>query len=225
MRIAKRIFGCVVLLITIASVARAETAEELYTRGRAIEDKTAGDAREAQSNLKDARELYVQALEAKPGAALEAYIRSGLANTSFFLDDYNKAIEEWTAAFPRLPEGELKAWALYRIGLSQQRLGKFEQADKTLARVQQEYKDSVPARRAKEKQGARSFYVQLAVFASTPTAEAAAAELRKQGMTPVMSNDSKGNRVMKLGPYATYTEARGVKGKMGEKYPDALIAP
>src|SRR2546423_9377743 len=52
-----------------------ESAEQLYVRGRAIEDRTAGDAREAHENLREARDLYTQALERRPSHGLEAYIR------------------------------------------------------------------------------------------------------------------------------------------------------
>ena len=65
------------------------------------------------------------ALAAKPAQPLEAYLRAGIANSSYFLEDYATAAREWAAAYPHVNDADAKAWVLYRAGLSEQRLGRF----------------------------------------------------------------------------------------------------
>ncbi len=201
------------------------SAEALYLKGRSFEEKTAGDQAEAKANLQSARAAYIQALEQMPRQPLEAYIRASLANVAYFQDDYPTAISQWSAAYDKLDKDDLKAWALYRIGLSQQRLGQFAQADQTFVNVQQLHPNTVPAQRAREHQGARAFFVQLATFASPASATRAAAELQRQGVAASTAADSAGHSVLRIGPISSYTQAAYYKTRFAEQYPDAVVLP
>jgi len=201
------------------------SAEALYLKGRSLEEKTAGDQSEAKANLQSARSAYIQALEQMPKQPLEAYIRASLANVAYFQDDYPTAISQWTAAYDKLDKDDLKAWALYRIGLSQQRLGQFAQADQTFANVQQFHPNTIPATRAREHQGARAFFVQLATFASPASATRAAAELQQKGVTASTAADSAGHSVLRIGPISSYSQAAYYKTRFAEQYPDAVVLP
>ena len=203
----------------------AGSAEALYLKGRSLEEKTAGDQAEAKANLQSARSAYIQALEQMPKQPLESYIRASLANVAYFQDDYPTAISQWTAAYDKLDKDDLKAWALYRIGLSQQRLGQFAQADQTFANVQQLHPSTIPAQRAREHQGARAFFVQLATFASPASATRAAAELQRQGVTASTAADSAGHSVLRVGPISSYSQAAYYKARFAEQYPDAVVLP
>ena len=79
-----------------------------------------------------------------------------------------------------------KGYVLYRIGLCQQRLGRFEQADKTFAAVAANFPRTDAAARAKEKVGVRNFSVQVATFASPQNADTAIHALRGQGFAPAL---------------------------------------
>src|SRR5205823_8410190 len=142
---------------------------------------------------------------------------------SYYMDDYSTAIEQWATAYPNLDDKDQKAWALLRIGLSQQRLGHFEQADGTLARVMREYPDAPPAKAAREKIGVRQFYVQLAAFANAGSALNASYEMRKAGLVTSLGMDTQGRHLLRVGPLGTYAEARGVKARVAGQYPDAMI--
>ena len=65
----------------------------------------------------------------------------------------SRPLEQWSQAYPHLTDPDQRVWALYRIGLCEQRLGRFEHADATFAQVQKQYPGTVPAARAREKQG------------------------------------------------------------------------
>ena len=130
---------------------------------------------------------------------------------AYFQDDYNTAIAQLTSAYDNLDSTDLKAWCLYRIGLSQQRQGKFEDADKTFALVQQNHAGTVPAQRAHDRQGARAFYVQLATFAQPASADRAIADLKKQGVTATRVASPEGHALLRVGPIASYTQAAFMK--------------
>ncbi|MGB7159728.1 MAG: SPOR domain-containing protein [Tepidisphaeraceae bacterium] len=203
----------------------AGSAEALYLRGRAFEGKTAANPHEAKANLQSARSSYVEALNRKPPTQLEARIRSSLANVAYFQDDYATALTQWQAALPRMENADTRAWTIYRIGLCQQRLGQFEQADQTFAAVQKQQPGTEPARRAAQHAGARSFFVQLATFKSAANADQASAALRREGVEPVREANAQGFQLLRVGPVKSYAQAVSLKTKYADRYPDAIILP
>ena len=205
----------------------AGSAEALYLRGRALEGMAMSttDAAASRANLQSARASYIQALGLNPPQPTLAYIQSSLANVAYFQDDYQTALSQWAAAYDKLDRNDLRAWALYRIGVSQQRLGQFDAADRTFTQVQQVYPRTPQAQRAREHQGARSFYLQLATFASASTADSAAATLRSQGANPLRLRDAQGHQLIRLGPFTTYLQAAASKSRYARSYPDAIILP
>ena len=118
-----------------------------------------------------------------------------------------------------------KSYALYRIGICQQRLGRFDHADQTFAMVQQQFPNSEAAAKAKQHQGARGFTVQLATFSSSNNAEAAAANLRREGAIPARAVDAQGHSVVSVGPFQDYSQAQAARARFASVYPDALIVP
>ena len=141
------------------------------------------------------------------------------------MDDYAAAMREWAMAYDRLEDPDAKAWVLYRLGLCHQRSGSFQQADKLFAQVQQEYPNTIPAQRAHERQGARSFTVQLATYANRGTADAAVAALRREGVAPTQVLDPQGRTVVRVGPMSNYQQALTLKQRYAQRYPDAIILP
>src|SRR5581483_11741264 len=114
------------------------SAEALYLKGRALEQKTVSPD-QMRASMLQARDAYSQALQQNPGPQLGPLIHAGLANTSYFLDDYATALAEWTSAYPGFSDPAVASFMLYRMGLCQQRLGQFAAADQTFATVQQQF--------------------------------------------------------------------------------------
>jgi outer membrane protein assembly factor BamD (BamD/ComL family) len=204
------------------------TPQALYLKGRSYEGKNAAGVTEdqAKANLQAARECYINALGENPLQPLAAYIRTSLGNVAYFQDDYSTAISQFSTAYENLDRDDLKAWSLYRTGLSQQRQGQFAEADKTFAAVEQRHPSSLPAQRAREHQGARAYYVQLATYAQPPTADKAVADLKKQGVANAARVDGpEGRAYLRVGPIASYNQAQYTRTRFLNKYPDALIIP
>jgi outer membrane protein assembly factor BamD (BamD/ComL family) len=178
-------------------------AEAWYLRGRALEGRTTANTTESRANFSAARDAYQQALRFNPAPSLEGRIHAGLANVSYWLDDFATAQSEWTRASESLTDPSARAYTLYRIGLCQQRQGQFSEADQTFARVQTEYPGSDAAAKAKLHAGFKAFSVQLATYANAATADAAVDALRRQGTTPTKTVDSAGRTVVSIGPAHT----------------------
>jgi tetratricopeptide (TPR) repeat protein len=197
-----------------------QTAEALYREGQALETKP--DA--GRQDFMAARDAYTQALQLQSSPELDARIRAGLANASYWLDDYPTAIREWTTAYPNLADDATRSFVLYRIGLCQQRLGQFGQADQTFAKVQQEFPGTDAAKRAGQHQGIKGFTVQLATFANPKSADAEIDKLRRQGVAPAKAQSATGT-VVSVGPVQTYAQAMDLKNRFAATYPQAVIVP
>jgi tetratricopeptide (TPR) repeat protein len=203
------------------------SAEALYLEGRVHEQKAkdATNPSQAREQLRTARGIYQRALAAKPPQPLDAYLRAGLANVSYFLEDYGTAAREWGAAYPQINEPDAKAWVLYRAGLSEQRQGRFAQADQRFAEVQQLFPGSEQARRASAHQGAAGFYVQVGTFANNANADHTAGMLKAQGYSPVKATDPGGRQTIAVGPVASYAQAKTLRDRIVAQYPGAVIVP
>jgi len=205
----------------------AGSAEALYLEGRVHEQKAqeAPNPAAAREQLRTARSVYQRALATKPAQPLEAYLRAGIANTSYFLEDYPTAAREWDAAFPHVNDPEAKAWVLYRAGLSEQRQGHFPQADRHFAEVQQLFPGTEQAKRAATHQGAAAFYVQVGTFGSNANADNTAGVLKAQGYAAVKAADPSGRQSVAVGPVPTYQQARTLRDRLVAQYPGAIIVP
>ena len=176
-------------------------------------------------NLSNAYAAYLDALKANPADPLAARIYAGIANTFYWQDDFTNAWRNWVKAYDLSPEGADRAYMLYRIGLCQQRLGQFDDADRTLAAVQQQYPNTDASRRAAQKRGARAFAVQVATFASPQTAESAMNALRREGFVPTKLANSQGQTVVTVTPFTNYQQAQAAKLRLAGLYPDAVVVP
>jgi tetratricopeptide (TPR) repeat protein len=200
-------------------------AQAYYLKGRAVESRPKPVPSAASADLAAARALYEQALAQKPPEPEESKIRSALANVAYFQDDYTTALGNWNAAAKNLPTQEDRAWAMYRIGLSQQRLGRFDQANNTFEQVQRTYPNSEQARRAAERAGNKAFRVQVATFATPTPADQVIQKLRARGLSPTRQSDLQGRSVVVIPELPTYQAAKDVRAKVVSDFPDALILP
>jgi outer membrane protein assembly factor BamD (BamD/ComL family) len=203
----------------------AGAPEALYLRGLALEQKVAPSPQESRANLQAARASYIEALSRRPHDELETRIRAALGNVAYFQDDYQTAISQFAVAVPKLEQNDTRAWSLYRMGLCQQRLGQFQQADQTFTMVQKQHPNTEPARRAKEHEGARAFYVQLVTFKTVASADKAAAALKREGVEPVRATSAQGYQQIRVGPVNSYAQAQSLKSRFADRYPDAIIIP
>lgn len=221
-----------------AVLARGDTstswhADALYIRGRALEAKAAqagqqGQTAIAKQHLIWAGDAYVRSIQKATSPVLQGLARAGWANVAFFLDDFPVAAREWTVAVPLTKDPGARAWMIYRVGLSRQRMGWFEGADRAFEQVVREYPQDAggdPARRAQAAMGARAFYVRAATFTSAAAADREVRELKKQGVSAVRFDDTAGRSVVRVGPIPTFADARVIQSRVAGRHRDATIEP
>ena len=200
-------------------------AEAYYIRGRAAEQSPATSRAQLQANLQRARSSYIEALRNNPPKKLQTYIRVSLGKVAFFQDDFATAAQQLAAAYPQLDDKDLKGGALYYLAKSQQRGGQFVVADSLMATVMKEFEGSEWARRAADTRGARAFYVQLAIYKIQASAELAIKALRQRSLTPLLMRDAQQRLLLRLGPFATYAQARDMRDKVALLFTDAMVIP
>ena len=202
-------------------------AEALYLRGRAYEEKSQQDLTSPEQDVARAQTAYTQALALKPRPGVEGLIRTGLGNVLYFQNKFPQAITELSAGYDKLERNGDKAWALYRVGRCQQRVGQWEQADRTFAKVAQQFPGTEQARRAAEHTGQRAFWVQVGTYAGAAQADAVVAEMKKMGLTAGKYTDATrpGVQLVRVGPLTTYDAAVGVKNRVWGRYTTAIIVP
>jgi tetratricopeptide (TPR) repeat protein len=200
-------------------------AEAWYLKGCALQQRDAADRYQSQANLQAARTAFIAALQLSPSPTLEAYIRASLGNVAFYEDDYTTAITQLSLALEQLHSPDQRAYALYRIGLSQQRLGRFTDADKSFGSVLGGYPGTAAAQGARDHYGLRAFYVQLAAYSAPATANFAASDVKRYGYTPQFTTNARGLHVLRVGPFSTYDEARAAQYRLTQRFPDGKIIP
>jgi outer membrane protein assembly factor BamD (BamD/ComL family) len=208
----------------------AGTAEALYLQGRVFEQRSTveeaeGRQDQAKIDLQAARDAYVRGLNQRADPRVMALLHAGVANTAYFQEDYATAMNEWAVAYPNLSPPDAQAWALYRIGICQQRLGRFEQADRNFAAVKQDFPGSVPAKRAAEHIGARAFYVQVGAYADAANADKIAASLQSQGYRAARAAGPGSRQEVRVGPAFNYADAKTLLARLQPAYKDAMIEP
>ena len=201
------------------------TAEALYLKGRAYEQRAKPMGPQAGGDMATAAGLYQQALTLSPAPKLEGFIHTSLGNVQYWRDDYASALQQFSSAYDLLETADLKSFVLYRAGLCQQRLGRFDLADQSFAAVQSRFPGSDAAKRSHDHLGYRNFTVRLATYRTFQEAQASVATLQREGVTPARATDAQGHSVISLGPVTTYAQAESLKTRFSGQYPDAMILP
>jgi TolA-binding protein len=200
-------------------------AQALYFKGRGYEELARSSAADRSSNFLAARSSYLLALQQSPGQKLEADIHTNLAIVDFYMDYFADCIQEASVAMSMMPWNEVRGNLLLHTGFSEQRLGRFTDADQTFRQVEQRYPGTALAQRAQEHEGQDKFYVQVATFDSPTTADQAAQSLRSRNIVVSQRSDAQGHTVIDVGPKPTYAEAKVILEQLKSEFPNAEIVP
>ena len=205
----------------------ASAAAGYYVRGRIFADRPKADANAKIHDLTEARLAFTRALDAKPYPRLEGRIRAALGYVAFLEDDYTTSALQLSSAYDLLDDPIDRSKALYYMALSQQRLGRFTDADQTFARVEQLYGDvaGAPVAAAREHEGASGFFVQLGSFAQSGDADRAAVAAGGTGFGVQKSTDRRGLTVVRAGPVENYAQAKVLQSALAAQYADSIIVP
>jgi tetratricopeptide (TPR) repeat protein len=202
-----------------------EAAQALYFEGRGHQELNASNLNDRNRNLEDARRCYLLAIQQSPAPKLEADIHIGIAIVDYQLDNFADCIQEASVAMQMTSSNDLKGNLLLYTGMSQQRLGRFTDADQTYRQVEQRYAGTPMADRARMNEGRSKFFVQLPPAPSQDAADRAAQSLRGRNLVVSQSTDAGGHTVIDVGSYETYPQAKTVLDQLHGEFPNAEIVP
>jgi tetratricopeptide (TPR) repeat protein len=199
-------------------------AEAFYIRGYAIETRPKTDAAAALRDLGLARDSYERGLAHNPRLAIAARLHAQLGNVAYYQEDYPTALRELGVAYRTLDEQQAKPLILYHMGICEQRLGRFEDADRTFQRVREQYASSGYAAHAASHEGIRGFYVQLGVYRQPSDIAAADRAVAAAGSAPLRT--AEGNlTAVRTADVPSYSQAEQLRERLSARYPDARVMP
>jgi tetratricopeptide (TPR) repeat protein len=208
----------------IAANNPPDLAEAYYLRGYAIENRPKSGTADAVRDLSLARESYLSGLSHDPAPSVAGRLHAQLGNVTFYQDDYPTALREFDAALTLADDPQNKPLILYHMGVCEQRLGRFDDADRTFQRVEQQYPNSEFVPYARSREGIRGFYVQVGAYSQPADIQKAAKAVASAGSAPLKTND-KGLTVIRTSSVPSYDEAQDLKTRLASRYPDARIMP
>jgi len=199
-------------------------AEAYYLRGYAIEMRPKADNAATAHDLAMARDSYAKGLGHDPRPTLAARLHAQLGNVCYNQQDYSAAVPELTAAFNGTDATLPKDLMLYHIGIGQQRLGRFEDADTSFSRLQRDYPNSPYAGPARAHQGVRGFYVQVGAYSRDSDIDAAARAVAAAGSAPLKMYN-KGLTIIRTADVPSFVQAEELRDRLVGEYPDARVMP
>jgi tetratricopeptide (TPR) repeat protein len=208
----------------IASGDQPALAEAYLLRGYAIETRPKPDTAAAARDLSLARQSYIQGLAENPRPAVAARLHVQLGSVCYDEEDYSTAAAEFSTAYPLLESSQPKDEVLFRIGVCQQRLGRFDDADRSFLRLQQDYPQSTYAAAAHAHQGIRGFYVRIGAFSRPADVAAAAQAVSAAGSAPLQTT-THGLTVIRTADVPSYSQAQALRDRLIARYPDARVMP
>jgi tetratricopeptide (TPR) repeat protein len=208
----------------IAAGDPADLAEAYYLRGYAIENRPKADTPSALRDLALARESYVSGLSHDPQPSIAVRLHAQLGNVTFYQQDYSTALREFAAASAADDDPQNKPLILYHMGICEQRLGRFGDADQTFQSVQQNYPASEFVPYARSREGIRGFYVQVGAYSQPSDIQKAASAVAAAGSAPMKTND-RGLTAIRTSDVQSYAEAQQLKDRLASRYPDARVMP
>jgi tetratricopeptide (TPR) repeat protein len=209
----------------IASGDGPALAEAYYLRGYTIQMRPKADYAAQARDWAMARDSYTRALANNPRPTVAARLHAQLGLVSFDQRDYAAAVPELQTAYGMLDASQPKDLILYRIGVGQQRLGRFADADTTFQRLLQDYPNSSYASLAKAHQGVRGFYVQVGAYSKESDIEAAARAIAVSGTAPMKTSSNNGLTIIRTADVPSYAQADQLRQRLAGQYPDARVMP
>jgi tetratricopeptide (TPR) repeat protein len=177
----------------------------------------------------DAKSDFARGASRKGRHVAQVYCAIALANLEHEDGNDARAVHLYQQILRQNSLGDVPVDAvLYRHGVSQQRLGRWSEADETLARLIHKHPDSTLRDAAQRRFQSAFFTVQVGAFADPRSAETMAAKLR-QAQWPVRISVAaeKGRTLHKVtvGRYQTYAQVASAAASLKQQGYSGMIVP
>ena len=158
----------------------------------------------------------------------QVYSMTALANLEYEDGHDQQAVKLYRTVLEHHVSGLPADSVLYRLGVSLQRLGRWNEADETFARLLKDHPDSPLAAEARRRTQADSFTLQAGAFTDRAKAETLAARLRQDGYPVVLTVVAAGGQtfhVVNVGHYHTAAEAQTASSRLAAKGYHCILRP
>jgi tetratricopeptide (TPR) repeat protein len=201
-------------------------AEAYFLRGYAIEAREKPDNIAKSRDLAMARDSYTTGLSYNPRPVIAARLHVQLGNVCYHQEDFPTALREFGLAMPVLDQTQFRPQILYEMGICEQCLGRFEDADSTFQRVQQAYPMSEYAGYSRTRSGIRGFYVQVGMYSQSADITRAATAVAASGSVALQTTQHQsGLTVVRTADVPSFGQAQRLKSLLAPEYPDARVMP
>ena len=153
-----------------------------------------------------------------------------LGELSFEDGDWARAKRRYSAAVEAMPRIQPMDRGLYRLAVSAQRLGEWEQARRYFEMLVRRFPRSALADSARRilNYGPRYFSLQCGAFALSKNAHTLKRQLSRQNVSATVRREVRGGRrlyIVYSGRYSTYAAAQRGLTEIRRQVPDAVIWP
>ena len=172
---------------------------------------------------------FQQALAAKPGQPILDFVRVAIGNAYYEEGRDAKALEWYDQALrDRVPELPMEQLSL-RAGVSLQRVGRWQDADKYFQHVIDNFPATAAALEASRRLHATAFAVQTGAFSTSAAAQQELARLRQKGFSDARivpaSRPGQTLQAVQVGRARTYAEAQVLAHRLVNAGFSILIVP
>jgi len=204
-----------------AASGRPEAARALYVRGMAY----------ARSNQRiQARSDLSRCLEQTQDADLRWRAYAVLGTLDYEDGQWSAAARAYSSAAQIAPPAPPTDTILFRLGVCQERCRRWAAAREPYERLMRDFPTSAWADAARRRLAIKAdhFAVQCGVFAAQENAERLAADLKRQGLSPYIQREQRGQSrvyVVLVGRYDGYEEALSALAEIKGYVADAVLWP
>ena len=179
-------------------------------------------------NRQDAMDDFLRALGANARPPIDSFARVAIGNLYYEAGDDAKAVDAYAEALRQPPKELPLEWVLLRMGVSLQRLGRWQKAGEYLTYLADHYPESPSVPEARRRLRADCFTVQIGAYVSMTTARGEAARARAAGFQPRIVYVARGSQTLnaiQVGRAQTYAEAAALARRLGQAGFQMVIVP
>jgi tetratricopeptide (TPR) repeat protein len=178
----------------------------------------------------EAKKDFLKAVDKTWREDLPRYVKVALGNLAFEAENYDEAINYYRSALPDRPTKSPFDQAMFRLGVSLQRVGEWDEADDVFARLLYLFKGTPSAGtiRRFDLIGRDCYIIQVGAFGDSSNARKQTSRLRAAKINTSRKNKFEhGQRLIinYVGEFDDYSQAKKKLGVVKRHVSDAFIVP
>jgi TolA-binding protein len=197
----------------------ASRGEVYYYRGQALVHL---------SRRQEAKEDFLRAIGAGAQPPVAQFAQVAIGNVYYEEGDDARAVEHYARACDGSQKDLPRDMICLRLGVSLQRLGKWQAAQRYLEHLVEQYPGTPAAAEARRRVNATAFVVQTGAYSSMTVASGQARQVQAKGFSAQVVKTTSAGRTLyavHTGRLATYREAEALAARIRQAGFPALVVP